>query len=36
MLVAWGAVSSYALIALGVVLLAVGLAGWFTEIRRGH
>lgn len=33
-LVAWGAVTTLALVALGVLLLALGLAGWITALRR--
>ena len=36
MLIAWGIVSAWAIAALGTVLVAVGLTGWFTEIRREH
>lgn len=35
-LVAWGAVTTLAIVILGLVLLVVGLAGWFVEIRREH
>jgi hypothetical protein len=31
---AWGAVTTIALVVLGVVLLAVGVAGWMMELRR--
>jgi len=33
-LVAWGAVTTLALVGLGVLLLALGLAGWITALRR--
>jgi hypothetical protein len=36
MLIAWGVVSSFVLIALGVALLALSLGRWFAEMRRGY
>jgi hypothetical protein len=33
---AWGAVTTIALVVLGVVLLAVGVAGWIMELRRDY
>lgn len=36
MLIAWGVVTTWALWALGIILTAGGLAGWFAEIRREH
>ena len=33
-LVAWGAVTILAIVALGVLLLGVGLAGWIAALRR--
>ena len=35
-LIAWGAVTTVAIALLGLVLLVVGLTGWFAEIRREH
>ena len=35
-LIAWGAVTTLALVVLGLVLLAVGIWGWMAEIRREH
>jgi hypothetical protein len=36
MLIAWGAVTTLALVMLGVLLLIVGVWGWMAEIRREH
>jgi hypothetical protein len=36
MLIAWGVVSAWPLAGLGAVLVAVGLTGWFAEVRREH
>lgn len=36
MLLAWGIVSSFVLVALGAALLALGLGQWFSEIRRDY
>lgn len=33
-LIAWGAVTTAAIAVLGLLLLVVGLSGWFAEIRR--
>jgi Flp pilus assembly protein TadB len=35
-LVAWGAVTTISVVILGLLLLAVGVAGWILEIRREH
>lgn len=35
-LAAFGVVTTYALSALGVVLLAWGLSGWIGELRQAH
>ena len=34
MLLAWGAVTTVALVALGAVLLFVGVGGWIVEMRH--
>lgn len=36
MLIAFGIVSTWAIAVLGALLVAVGLAGWYSEIRREH
>lgn len=36
MLIAFGIVSTWAVAVLGALLVAVGLTGWFAEIRREH
>lgn len=36
MLIAWGGVTTIAIVMLGIVLLVVGVWGWIAEIRRGH
>jgi hypothetical protein len=36
MLIAWGAVTTLALVMLGVLLLIAGVWGWVAEIRREH
>lgn len=33
-LIAWGAVTTIALVMLGILLLAVGIGGWIVDIRR--
>jgi hypothetical protein len=36
MLIAFGIVSTWAVAVLGALLVAVGLTGWYAEIRREH
>lgn len=36
MLIAWGAVTTLALVMLGAALLVIGLWGWIVEMRREH
>jgi hypothetical protein len=35
-LIAWAAVTTIALVVLGLVLLAIGVGGWIMELRRGQ
>jgi hypothetical protein len=36
MLIAWGAVTTVAIVLLGIVLLVIGIWGWIAELRREH